>query len=234
MKSSKIQKVSFLDNRMTEDELKELASQLGKPEGENGIKIAHMMNKANTKMIKKTIKCLAIEENNIILELGHGNAHHIINLFNDNKNIKYYGLDISELMKQEAEKFSLENNLDKYTDFKIYDGVNIPFQDNFFDKIFTVNTIYFWEDPNKMITELYRVLKPKGRLCIAFNDKDTMLKQSFTNYGFTHYTKDSFTKLVSKSKFVIDKSLKCSTMIKSKDGETSERVYWIMRLYKEG
>ncbi len=63
------------------------------------------------------------------------------------KNIRFFGLEISKTMQQEAE--SINKNLlnQAHIEFQLYDGKTISFQDNSFDRIMTVNTVYFWENP---------------------------------------------------------------------------------------
>ena len=220
------------DKVMSVQELKDLASQLGKPEGEKGIQIGHMMNETNNSMILKTLEHLWIRDNDRILELGHGNANHLQELLNRAENLQYSGIDISELMKQEAKKYSIENGLDKKADFQLYDGTNIPFADNSFDKIFTVNTIYFWQQPVQLLNELNRVLKPSGILCITLVDEDSMSQLPFTAYGFTKYTDQLFKALVEKSVFKLAIMKPFSEMIKSKLLGEMERKFWIMELSK--
>lgn len=41
-------------------------------------------------------------------------------------------------------------------------GENIPFPDNYFDTIFCSNALDHTEDPNNVVAEIYRVLKPQG------------------------------------------------------------------------
>ncbi|WP_192348554.1 methyltransferase domain-containing protein [Algoriphagus sp. Y33] len=53
-----------------------------------------------------------------------------------------------------------------------------------FDKVFTVNAIYFWSDPVVLAREIYRVLKPDGRLVVAFAGRDFMKKLPFTDFVF--------------------------------------------------
>src|SRR5690349_17554031 len=127
-----------------------------------------MMNKSNIPMIRKTMEHASVKDNEYLLELGHGNGNHLAELFGLAGNVYYDGLDISELMKRESEKYCLEHKLDKNAKFHLYDGVHIPFPENRFDKIFTLNTIYFWQDPEVLLNELHRVLKPAGTLSIAF------------------------------------------------------------------
>jgi SAM-dependent methyltransferase len=44
----------------------------------------------------------------------------------------------------------------------------LPFADGSFDKVCSVNTLYFWPDPARDLGEVYRVLAPEGRCYITF------------------------------------------------------------------
>jgi ubiquinone/menaquinone biosynthesis C-methylase UbiE len=147
-------------------------------------------------------------------------------------NLQYSGIDISELMKQEAEKYSMENGLDKKANFQLYDGTNIPFADNSFHKIFTVNTIYFWQQPVELLNELNRVLKPDGILCITLVDEESMSRLPFTEYGFTKYNEIKFRDLADRSEIKLVQTTGHSEMITSKLLGEMERKFWTMELVK--
>lgn len=223
----------FLDNGMSEDDLKELASQLGKPEGEKGIQVGQMMNETNISMTRNTLENLSLKGSDTILELGHGNANHLLELFEQAKNLQYFGLDVSELMKQEAEKFASEYALEEKAKFQLFDGTNIPFADNLFDKIFTVNTIYFWQKPQQLIAELHRVLKPDGVLCITFVDEETMNQLTFTDFGFTKYNQNTLEKLIETSALETTELKQHSEILKTKMLGDVERKYWVAKLTKQ-
>ena len=42
----------------------------------------------------------------------------------------------------------------------------LPFEDDSFDKVITVESFYFWPDHDKGLKEIRRVLKPNGKLLI--------------------------------------------------------------------
>jgi ubiquinone/menaquinone biosynthesis C-methylase UbiE len=222
----------FLDNGMSKSELKELAKQLGNPAGEYGTQIGMMMNETNVSMIRKTFEFVAPQNKDAILELGHGNAHHLKELYGLATNLSYVGLDISKLMKKEAEAYCVENGLQATSSFQLYDGVTIPLESNSFDKIFTVNTLYFWTDPMKLMGELYRVLKPNGLLCITFVHEETMNKMPFTEYGFTKYDDMKFRKLLVDCAFRTVELNLHSEFIKSKFFGQIERKFFVATLVK--
>lgn len=208
------------------DDLKELAKQLGNPEGKMGIEVANTMNATNIGMTKHAIECLNLGKNNFVLELGHGNCGHLPFLMTQAENLKYFGLEISELMQTEAIKSHqnyIENNS---AEFELYNGTEIPFDDERFDKIFTVNTLYFWQNPNLLLNEIYRVLKPNGIFALTFADKSFMEKLPFTNFGFNLYSLKDAEEFLQKNNFKIIETIPQTEQVISKTNEMVDRTFF--------
>jgi len=222
----------FSDNGMSKAELKELAAQLAKPEGNNGIEVATMMSNTNITMTRKTFEHLHLADNEMVLELGHGNAHHLKELLSFADNLYYKGLDISKLMKEESEIYSQSQGLTYQAEFITYDGVLIPLETESIDKIFTVNTIYFWTEPETLLSELLRVLKPNGTLFITFVKAETMDNMPFTEYGFQKYSEESFLDFVQKSNVSHVKTHHYSDFVKTKLFGEIERKFIVATLSK--
>ncbi|NIF06451.1 class I SAM-dependent methyltransferase [Chryseobacterium sp. Tr-659] len=216
---------------MEKEELKILAQNLANPQGEKGIEIGEMMNATNISMTLESIRTLLIEDNQQILEIGHGNAGHLKNIFGLAKNLKYTGIDISETMHNEAKRLNKE--FENQADFILYEGKKLPFQDRTFDKIFTVNTVYFWENPVEFLNEVYRVLKDDGTFVLTFGQREFMEKLPFTAFDFTLYNNNEMEELISKSHFKRMKTSEKEEQIKSKTGgETIHRIYTILTIKK--
>ncbi|MDF2551263.1 MAG: SAM-dependent methyltransferase [Chryseobacterium sp.] len=216
---------------MEKDQLKILAQNLANPQGEKGIEIGEMMNATNIGMTLESIKMLLLEDNENILEIGHGNAGHLKNILKKAKNLKYTGIDISETMHNEAEK--LNKDFNDQADFVLYEGEKLPFEDQFFDKIFTVNTVYFWEQPVEYLNEVYRVLKDNGTFVLTFSQRDFMEKLPFTKYNFKLYNNDEMEELISESHFKRMKISEKEEEIKSKTGdEVIKRIYTVLTIKK--
>lgn len=64
----------------------------------------------------------------------------------------------------------------------------IPYADNRFDRVLTVQTIYFWPDPAAGLREIYRVLKPGGRALVATATREEMEKRAWTRHGFRKFS----------------------------------------------
>ncbi len=179
----------------------ELAKQLRQPSGEEGIEIGKQMNKGNQYICLNSYKVLKPESNSTILEIGMGNGFFIKDLFALNNKLQYIGLDFSQTMVDEAVRLNQELINSRKVSFITGSIENLPFDDNSIDFITTTNTIYFWPDLVKNATELYRVLKPKGKILIAYRAKEFMDKVEVSNYGFNKYTKADIESLLVKVGF---------------------------------
>ena len=217
---------------MKQEELQAIASQLKHPTGEKGIEMGNMMNETNINMTKHSIQNLNISKENKILELGHGNAGHVEFLFEQAENLKYHGLEMSELMFQEARQINRNFVSQKQAFFSLYDGNKIPFEDESFDKIFTVNTIYFWQKPEELLSEIYRVLKPSGNFCLTFAEEDFMKTLPFTQFEFKLYSTEKTQGLIKKSDFKIVYTETQTEKVKSKTGELVDRAFTTIVLEK--
>ena len=216
---------------MEEKDLKILAQNLANPEGETGIKVAEMMNATNIGMTLESIKTLLIEDDENVLEIGHGNAAHVKSLLNLAKDLKYTGIDISETMHNEAQR--LNDEFKNQAEFVLYEGTKLPFEDQTFDKIFTVNTAYFWKQPVDYLNEIYRVLKDSGTFVLTFGQRDFMETLPFTQYDFKLYNSDEMEETVSKSHFKRMKISEKEEQVKSKaGGETVTRLYTVLTIKK--
>jgi SAM-dependent methyltransferase len=220
-------------SEFTEDQLKELSSQLSRPNGEIGIQVAKTMNETNISMTLNAIQNLDIQPNVKVLEMGHGNAQHLVEILEKEKGVSYYGLEISKLMYEEAQTINSDYIESGQASFYLYDGKKIPFNENQFDRVFSVNTLYFWEEPKELFLDIFRVLKPGGRVCIAYVDPDFMKTLPFTKWGFEFYTEERVRHMISNTPFKIVAIPKHEEAVVSKLGKEVNRVFNILILEKE-
>lgn len=225
-------KENVMMDELKEEELQAIESQLSFPDGEGGIEMAKMMNETNIKMTVDSIHLLDIKDGEHIMEMGHGNCDHLKIVLEQAKNIRFSGLEISETMYNEASSINKEYIDAQKACFLMYDGVQMPIKNDTIDKIMTVNTLYFWENPQDLLNELYRVLKPNGRLAITFAKADFMKKLPFVRDRFNLYTNDKALKLVESSHFKVISVNDKNDRVKSKHGEIVERDFTVLLLEK--
>lgn len=203
----------------------QVAAQLRKPTGEAGIRTGHSMNQANTGMTMAAFERLGVATGERLLEIGPGNGEHVAVFVARVAGLRYEGIDISDTMVEEAERSFLG---EPDVNFSLSDGSTISFADDSFDKILTVNTLYFWEDPEVYAREIRRVLRPGGTLCLAFALRSFMEHLPFTAFGFQLYEPDEVEKILKTAGFAEWRLFREKETIRSNTGEEVEREYALL------
>lgn len=175
---------------------KAIARQLRKPGGQAGHKVGLMMNKANEYLYHFAWGCMNVEPKNKILEIGFGNGKFFEELSALSEQLELHGIDFSSAMVREATSTNEELIAAKKLQLHFGSSSQLPFEDNYFDKIFCINVIYFWDEPSKHLTEIKRVLKPGGKFFAVVRTRSSMEKMPFTQYGFTIYSDENWSRLV--------------------------------------
>ncbi len=67
------------------------------------------------------------------------------------------------------------------------DAAALPFPDASFDIVLSVNTIYFWPDPAKVLAEMSRILKPGGRVVLGYRSRFYLAAAPVSWFGFRLY-----------------------------------------------
>lgn len=105
-----------------------------------------------------------------ILDVGCGTGNFSIKLAQ--KGCEVTGIDISKPMLEKAAKKAKKLNLD--IDFKKANIVNLEFEDNHFDSVFSMAAVEFIEDLEKAMQEMKRVVKPGGKILLGTIRKESV------------------------------------------------------------
>ncbi|MDP4549516.1 class I SAM-dependent methyltransferase [Alkalihalobacillus macyae] len=147
--------------------------QYGNPKGWLGWFIGEKMVRQHRIETLWTIKQLNLRNDENVLELGCGGGYAMKLLLNHPNVRGVVGLDISKTLIQSA-KIRNKKEIKKERAQLVHGNVqNLPFEDNKFSTVFSIHSIYFWEDLSLVVKEIHRVLKPGGSVAITLcNEKN--------------------------------------------------------------
>ncbi len=111
----------------------------------------------------------------VALEIGPGPGYIGLEWLKCTSNTILNGLDISSEIIKIADRNAAEYGLSDRVEYKQGSGSEIPFDDNYFDAVFTYDSLHEWSQPGETLNEIYRVLKPGGRYLISDLRRDIFL-----------------------------------------------------------
>ena len=152
-----------------------LRSQFGSPSGLFGsLFVAPFLNFTNMDFIRTSIELLEPEPDDRVLDIGFGGGYSLLALAKRMPKGRVVGIDRSPDMVAAADSLIRRHNLQARVRVRRGDVVKLPFAAGTFDKVLSVNTIYYWPDLRAALGEIARVLKPGGRLALAFRSPDSL------------------------------------------------------------
>lgn len=161
-----------------------LIKQSQKPSGLIGRVITKIWSFYFKKLSLWAIKQTTISDNYRILEIGYGGGSTIKNLLALNKNLEIHGIDISKESYRTAQRVHSDSIRKGSVQLKIGNVENMPYQSNYFDRIFAIQTHIFWKDIKKSFQEVYRVMSSNSTLIIA-SEKEK-IHYHMTDYRTSH------------------------------------------------
>lgn len=158
--------LTALGNRMTPDEALQLEFNRWAEAGEGPKMEQHHLD-----ITMKTLRLMDLRPGERILDLGCGSgwaSRLLARLVGDGPEGfgQVVGLDISDEMVRLARASSKDFENILYVQGS---ASKIPWEENFFDKVLSVESFYYYPDQDRALLELFRVLAPKGRLFILIN-----------------------------------------------------------------
>lgn len=109
-------------------------------------------------------------KNKKTLEIGLGQGADSMQIIN--RGAVYYGVDLTEeSVSRVKERFKLFNK--EYKEVNVANAEALPYPDNFFDFVYTHGVIHHSPAIDKIVGEIHRVLKPRGKAVIMLYHKNS-------------------------------------------------------------
>jgi arsenite methyltransferase len=149
-----------------------IARQLSRPTGFFGRIMGQLMNRHNAKLNSYAVRQLELTPSDRVLEVGFGGGVSLPSLIASAAFVG--GVDRSSDMVTRAKAIFSEAVSAGRADFREGSVEELPFEASSFERVCTVNTIYFWSSLDAGFAEIRRVLSPGGRVVVGFVPKEQM------------------------------------------------------------
>lgn len=156
-----------------------------------------------------------IKEGDLVLDMGCANGFAALRHSEDRKPSKIHGLDYAPSMIKFANKVKREFTEKDRLEFNVGDILNIKYNDNTFDVVYTTRVIINlpnWKEQMRAIDECIRVAKPGGTIIFseAFYEPLVLLNAMRALKQLPPLVEHDFNRYIKKEKlekYLLDKSL---------------------------
>ena len=176
-----------------------LARQLRQPSGWFGRRVmASLLNEGNRDLLDSALDAVAAAAGTRVADVGFGGGYTLDRLASLDHPNRFVGVEISESMIAAARA--------RGDAFLLYlaDAAALPFRDASLDRVLSVNTIYFWPDPARVLAEMNRVLRPGGRVVLGYRARTVLRLSPVTWFGFRLYSDEKVEQLLKDAGFAAD------------------------------
>ena len=135
---------------------------------------------------KKAIRALKASQPQYLLDVATGTGDFALEAIKLLKPVKIVGVDISQGMLDVAKEKITKKRLDTQFEVQLADSERLPFAHNTFDAVTVAFGVRNFENLEKGLSDMYRVLKPGGKAVILeFSTPTKFPVKQFYNFYYT-------------------------------------------------
>ena len=164
-----------------------IAKQFSRPSGLGGKLVCHIMNRQNSPLYEETIRLLPLSGTDSVLDIGCGNGY-VMNMLARQCDGMFTGIDTSASIIEAALWRNRGFVKSGKMKFLCQNACEMSFADCSFEKAYTINTVYFWENLSGTMAEIRRVLIPNGLFINTLYTNETLSRFSHTQIGYRRFT----------------------------------------------
>ncbi|HEV2277514.1 MAG TPA: class I SAM-dependent methyltransferase [Acidobacteriaceae bacterium] len=194
---------------MTTLSIRPRVTQNQKPSGWLGRLVLRNMNARHSGVTDWGLSHVRVEKDFTILDAGCGGGRTVGKLAAMASDGKVYGVDYSAASVAVATKTNQESIRNGRVEIREGNVVALPFQDDTFDLVTAVETHFWWPDLPAGFREVFRVLRPGGRVAViaeiykgAQSKMTTMVEKYAPKTGIQVLTADEHAQLLSDAGFI--------------------------------
>ncbi len=157
-----------------------MAAQLRRPRGWFGRRVmGPLLNEGNKALLDTVLAAAAPTSGARVLDVGFGGGYTLERLAPLVTPQRVAGVELSEAMIA-----AVRDRCGEAFDLHLADAAALPFPDASFDIVLSVNTLYFWPDPARVLAEMSRVLKSGGRVVLGYRSRLFLAVAPISWFGF--------------------------------------------------
>jgi len=160
-----------------------------------------IFNSGNADLNSFVKEILNLQRNDSVLEIGFGPGKLINEMANLTTEGVVEGVDFSRAMLKQASKVNKQHISKGKVRLHKGECSTLPFNNESFDELCSTNTLYFWKEPEKCFSEMFRVIKPGGKIVVGFRDAKQMSNLNLSEDIFSSYSQDDVVNLLSNAEF---------------------------------
>ncbi len=127
----------------------------------------HSMVRLTRKLYRRVIDDMApVLSQGKVLDAGTGPGTLAREIARRQPDLQVYGIDLSEDMIRLARAHAKQEQLEDRVHFAVGNVAHLPYSDDSFDLIVSTISMHHWYELDQPLRDLYRVLRPGGRLWI--------------------------------------------------------------------
>lgn len=177
-----------------------MARQLRRPSGWFGRRVmTSLLNEGNRALLDSVVETAAPTSGARVVDVGFGGGHTLDLLAPLVTPARVAGVEISGTMISAMR----QRTGDAY-ELHLADAATLPFPEGSIDIMLSVNTIYFWPEPDRVLAEMHRVLIPGGRLVLGYRSRAVLRMNPVTWFGFRLYGDKKTQRLLEKAGFTAE------------------------------
>lgn len=157
-----------------------LMRMFGRPKGSLGRLGGIIMARTNRKVASWAIDLLGVRPSDKVLEVGFGPGVGIQLLTKSASSGRVVGVDYSKEMVEQATVRNAKAIEAGLVDLLEGSVERLPFEDETFNSALAVNSMQVWPDAVAGLREIRRVMKPGGRIALAFTRHSGQPKSGLT------------------------------------------------------
>lgn len=179
-----------------------------RPEGEAGRAMLARMNESHARLVDWGLSHIDLHAEDTVLDIGCGGGNTLARMAERVTEGHLVGIDYAETSVEASRAFNAP--LIEAGRMEILHGSveHLPFADEHFDAVVTVESFYFWPNPEECLKEVARVVKKGGMflLLAEIYERDDLaesIREKIAGYALTNPTPEEFERLFRAAGFAV-------------------------------